>query len=124
MYDSLSTILSNYLTWLTILIACGFCLIPYYVLRRGEFYFGGFIVNKIKQKNYKDFFIEKFYQKKVEQMTRVVRSVAKFKRIYYHPDEVGNEENLPDQKIRKYVDDFKTRKKSTFNKKNKSNAKL
>ena len=119
-YGSLSIILSNYLTWLTILITCSYCLFPYYILRRGEFYFGGFIADKIKQRNYKDIFIEKFYEKKVEQMTRVVRNVAKFKRFYYHPNEVLNEENLADQKIRKYVDDFKIKKKSSFIKKNKS----
>ena len=121
-YNSLTLMLSNSFTWLTIIMNCSFCLILFFILRRGEFFFGGFIVNKIMEKNYKDYFIEKFYQKKVEQMTRVVRSVAKFKRIYYNSDEDIQDDNLADQKMRKIVDEYIVKKKNTF-KKNKSNMK-
>ena len=113
---------NNYLGWLTIIMTCSFCLIPTFIVRRAEFFFGGFIANKIKQKDYKDFFIEKFYQKKVEQMTRVVRSVAKFKRIYYNNIEENQEDNLADEKMRKIVDEFKD-KRDTVLKKNRSNLK-
>ena len=63
-YNSLSFMLSNTLTWFTIIMTCSLCLIPYFILRRTEFFFGGFIINKIKLKLYKDTFIEKLYQKK------------------------------------------------------------
>ena len=123
-YNSLSFMLSNIFTWFTIIITCSFCLIPYYILRRVEFFFGGFIINKMKLKLYKDTFIEKFYQKKVEQMTRVVRRVAKFKRIYYNENENEdnpNDDNLVNKKMKKFVDEFKIKRKNTFMKKNKSN---
>ena len=123
-YNSLKFMLSNVYSLLTIIMTCSFASLLFYILRRGEFYFGGFIVNKIKQKRYKDFFIEKFYEKKVEQMTRVVRSVAKFKRIYYNENEENQDENLVDQKMRNIVNEFKDKKKNTFFKKNKSCIKL
>ena len=121
-YNSLTLMLSNSLTWWTIIMTCSFNLLLFFILRRAEFFFGGFIVNEIMQRNYKNYFIEKFYQKKVEQMTRVVRSVAKFKRIYYHSDEDILDDNLADQKMRKIVDDYKFKKKNTI-RKNKSNLK-
>ena len=123
-YNSLKFMLSNIYSLLTIIMTCSFTALFFYILRRAEFYFGGFIVNKIKQKRYKDFFIEKFYERKVEQMTRVVRSVAKFKRIYYNENEANQDENLVDQKMRNIVNEFKVKKKNTFIKKNKSCIKL
>ena len=118
-YNSLTLMLSNTFTWLTIIMTCSFCLLLFYIVRRGEFFFGGFISNNIIQKRFKDYFIEKFYQKKVDQMTRVVRSVAKFKRIYYNPNEDDNDDNLADQKMRKFVNEFKAMK-DTYIRKNKS----
>ena len=118
-YNSLTLMLSNILTWLTIIITSSFCLLFFYIVRRGEFYFGEFIANNITQKRFKDYFIEKFYQKKVDQMTRVVRSVAKFKRIYYNPIEDDRDDNLADQKMRKFVNEFRDMK-NTFMKRSKS----
>ena len=117
-YDSLSIMLSNFFTWLTIIMSCSFCLIPTYIIRRGEFFFGEFITNKIKQKDFKEYVIEKFYQKKIDQMTRVVRSVAKFKRIYYQEDEEKEDDNLANQKMRQIVDQFKAQRKLSLGKKN------
>ena len=118
-YNSLTLMLSNVFTWLTIIMTCSFCLLLFYIVRRGEYFFGGFIVNNIIQKRFKDYFIEKFYQKKLDQMTRVVRSVAKFKRIYYNPNEDDKDDNLADQKMRKFVNEFRAMK-NTFIKRNKS----
>ena len=117
--------LTNWNSWLTGLITCSICLVLFYILRRGEYFFGGFILNKIKQKQF-DIFIEKFYQKKVEQMTRVLRNVAKFKRIYYNEQENIQEDNLNDQKMKKIVEEFKDKKKYYMNsnlRKNKSSLK-
>jgi hypothetical protein len=114
--------LGNALTWLTLIMTFSFSMIIFYILRRAEFFFGEFIVNKIAQNNYKNLFIEKFYKKKVEKMTRVIRRVEKFKRFYYNQNNENNQEdeNLGDQKMRKYVEDFNVKKKNTFVKKNKS----
>ena len=110
-YNSLSFMLSNTYVIFSIIMTCSVCIIPYYILRRLEFYFGGSIVNKIKQNNYKDLLREKYYKKKVEQMTRVVRKYAKFREIYYHQEE-NHEENLPERKMRKNVSEFKDKIKS------------
>ena len=94
----------------------------FYILRRAEYFFGGFIVNKIKQEQY-DIFVEKYYKKKVEQMTRVVRNVAKFKRIYYNKQDNSEEGIDNDQKMKKIVEEFKDKKNKYKNsnfKKNKS----
>ena len=125
LHKTLKFMLKNWNSWLTGLITCSICLILFYILRRGEYFFGGFILNKIKQKQF-DIFIEKFYQKKVEQMTRVMRNVAKFKRIYYNEQENVQEDNLNDQKMKKIVEEFKDKKKYYMNsnlKKNKSSLK-
>jgi len=73
-----------------------------------------FRINKIKQKQF-DIFIEKFYQKKVEQMTRVLRNVAKFKRIYYNEQDNSQEDILNDQKMKKIVEEFKDKKNKYMN---------
>ena len=122
LYNTSSFMLGNALTWLTLIMTFSFSMIIFYILRRAEFFFGEFIVNKITQNNYKNLFIEKFYKKKVEKMTRVIRRVEKFKRFYYNQNNENNQEdeNLGDQKMRKYVEDFNVKKKNTFVKKNKS----
>ena len=125
-YGNLGYIIKNWHCWLTYIITCGICLMLFYILRMGEYFFGGFIINKIKQKQF-DIFIEKFYQKKVEQMTRVVRNVAKFKRIYYNiNDDKQEEDNLNYRKMKIYVDEFKDKQikyKNLNLKKNKSSLK-
>ena len=125
LYETLNFMLKNYNSWLTYIITCWISLLFFYILRRGEFFFGGFILNKIKLKEF-DIFIEKFYQKKIEQMTRVVRNVAKFKRFYYNKQENIQEDNLNDQKMKKIVGEFIDKKKKYVNinfKKNKSSLK-
>ena len=117
-YNSLSIMLSNFFTWLTIIMTCSFCLIPFYIIRRAEFFFGEFITNKIKQNDFKKYVIEKFYQKKIEQMTKAIRSVAKFKRIYYQENEIKEDDNLANQKMKKIVDQFKAQRKLSLGRKN------
>ena len=56
-------------------------------------------------------------------MTRVVRNVAKFKRIYYNEEENIQEDNYNDIKMKKIVDEFKDKKSKYVNsnfKRNKS----
>jgi magnesium-transporting ATPase (P-type) len=120
-YNSLDIILHNTFTWLTLIMTFSFCLVPFYILRRAEFFFSGFILNVIKLKLYKDSFIGKFYKKKIEQMTKFVRQYVRFQKFYYNKNKNdNNDENLVDQKMKNYVDDFKIQKKKSFKKKNKS----
>ena len=51
-------------------------------------------------------------------MTRVIRSVAKFKRIYYQKKEIKEDDNLANQKMREIVDQFKAQRKLSLGKKN------
>ena len=121
-YSTLEFMSKNWGGWLTFLINCTIILLIFYILRRAEYFFGGFIVNKIKQEQY-DIFVEKYYKKKVEQMTRVVRNVAKFKRIYYNKQDNSEEGIDNDQKMKKIVEEFKDKKNKYKNsnfKKNKS----
>lgn len=60
----------------------------------------------------------KNFIKKIDQMTRVIRSVAKFKRIFYQEDELKEDDNLANQKMRKIVDQFKAQRKLSLGKKN------
>ena len=122
-YNSLVFMFNNFYTWLTLIMTFIFPMLLFYIIRSAEFFFGDFIVNKIKldKEHYKDIFIEKFYQKKIEQMTTVVRKVAKFKKIYYNKNNYEENTNLGDEKMKKMVGEFKIKKKNSFMKKNKSN---
>ena len=105
------------MNFILILILClSITFIPFYCLRRFEYFFGGFIVNLTKQKRYEQIYIGKFYQKKVDQMIRATRSIAKFKKIYKDiiNDNIEEEyDNLVDQQMKKIVKDFKHKRKET-----------
>ena len=115
MDDTLFFIIGNINFWLIFFMNLAIICVPFYILRKCEFFFGGFISNVIRQKQFKNFYIEKFYQTKVEQMTRVVRSVAKFKRIYKNSDEYQYD-NLADQQMKKIVDEFRNKKRKNTHK--------
>ena len=59
-------------------------------------------------------------------MTRVVRNVVKFKRIYYNEQENSKEDILNDPKMKQIVEEFKDKKNKYMNnnfRKNKSSLK-
>ena len=113
--------LSNGTFWLTLILSCSIIIIPFFILRRAEFFFGGFIVDKIKQNKFEQYYIEKFYQKKIDQMTRATRSVAKFRKIYKNQKDIDiAHDNLADQQMRKIVDEYKIYKKESKTKLNDS----
>ena len=109
MDNSLYFIMGNFNFWLTAIIETAVPCSLFYILRRAEFFFGGFIVNKIKRGQIKDLYVEKFYKKKVEEMTRKTRSIEKFMKIYRNKD--GQYDNLVDQQMQKIVDEFKVQRK-------------
>ena len=120
MDDTLWFIMGNWYFWFTLIALCGIIGIPFYILRKAEYFFGGFIVNLILQKKINNIYLVKYCQKKVEQMTRVNRSVAKFIKIYKSKDEAAKIDNFADQQMKKIVDEFRVnRKKYKKSRKNK-----
>ena len=111
MDDTLWFIMGNWYFWLTLLAICGLIGVPFYILRKSEFFFGGFIVNLILQNKIDNIYMAKYCQKKVEEMTRVNRSVAKFMKLYKNKDEATKIDNFADQQMKKIVDEFKVSRK-------------
>ncbi len=109
--------LGNPIFWLTLILTCSIVIIPFFILRRMEFFFGGFIVDMIKQNKYEQYYVEKFYQKKIDQMIRAKTSVVKFKKIYKNQDIDDAHDNIADQQMRKIVNEYKIHRNE--NKKNK-----
>jgi phospholipid-translocating ATPase len=111
MDDTLWFIMGNWYFWLSLIAVCGIIGVPFYILRKAEFFFGGFIVNLILQKKINYIYLVKYCQKKVEEMTRVNRSVAKFIKIYKNRDDNVKIDNFADQQMKKIVDEFRVNRK-------------
>ena len=104
--------LSNLNFWLVFILSSAMCIIPFLIYRRMVFFFGGYIVDLIKLGRYEHLYVEKFYKKKIEQMTKAKRSVAKFKRIYSAEKKYNNVyDNIADQQMKKIVDEFRQKRK-------------
>ena len=119
--------------WLLLFLELIIISLPFYLLRKFEFFFGGFIINRIKinkydnnskkedkYKLYLPLYLKKFYKKKLEQISCAIKSVTKFKRIYQdiknNNDKIekrptNEEENIVDQKMRKNVEEYINYKK-------------
>lgn len=114
--------LNNWTFWLCFLLSVGMCSIVFFFYRRAMFFFGGAIVDLIKLKKYEHLYVEKFYKRKIEKMTKAKRSLAKFKRIYLESGQKQNNDsknnlnkeydNLADQQMKKIVDEFKQKRKA------------
>ena len=65
----------------TLVASCAIICLPFYILRRMEYYFGLNITNFIKNNNIETIFKGKFYTKKIRQMIRAISAIIKFKRI-------------------------------------------
>ena len=76
----------------------------------------------VKLKKYEHLYVEKFYKRKIEKMTKAKRSLAKFKRIYLESGQKQNNDcknnvnkeydNLADQQMKKIVDEFKQKRRA------------
>ena len=84
-------LLSN-IIFLQLIIVCSSICLPFYILRRMEYYFGINIANFIKNNNIKPILEGKYYKAKIAQMIRALSAVNKFKRI--------NEELISDDKTK------------------------
>ena len=126
---NLFNILDSLHYWLLLLLELIILSLPFYLLRKFEFFFGGFIINRIKINKYDDnnskkedkyklylpLYLKKFYKKKLEQISCAIKSVTKFKRIYQdikkNKENIAKkpsneEENIVDQKMRKNVEEY------------------
>ena len=119
MDDTLFFIIGNLNFLLIIIINVGIIYMPFYILRKCEYFFGGFILDAIKQEKLKNIRDMIFYKEKLDLMIRTVRSVAKFKKIYQKSNKQIEYDNIIDRQMKKIVDEFIVMKK----KKEKENEK-
>ena len=61
---------------------CTVICLPFYILRRMEYFFGLNLSNLIKNNNLENYLKSKFYIKKIKQMIRAISAIIKFKRIH------------------------------------------
>src|SRR5690348_8726035 len=100
-------VLFNIQFWLTMVLTSFITLIPVIVSRHSELLFSDNIINNVRHKRYERDYLKKTYAKKLSEMQKYSRSVAKFKKIYmqnadYEPD------NLADKKMKDVVDYYKS----------------
>ena len=112
MDDSLFFIIGNLNFWLIFIINVGIIYMPFYILRKCEYFFGGFILDAIKQDKLENLRNKIIYKAELQQMIRTVRCVAKFKKKYKNSNEEMDYDNLVDRQMKKIVDEFKNMKKS------------
>lgn len=103
-------ILLNLTFWLTMISTTAVCIVPFYLLRRAEFHFSGNIIINLRQKKFEHDYARKYYQKKLQQMTKATRSIAKFKRLYKLNQDNLDEDNYADKQMKLMVDEYKTKK--------------
>ena len=84
---------------LGLIAGCIIICLPFYVLRRMEYFFGLNLSNLIKNNNIEDFLKAKFYTKKIKQMIRAISAVIKFKRIH---NDMISETKIDGSKKEKY----------------------
>lgn len=104
--------LGNIFFWITTIFTSAVCLIPFFIARRIEYHFSENIINNLMQKKYQHDYAKKIYGKKLEQMTKCTRSIAKFKRMYKANNNEIEVDNYRDKKMKEIVDMYKTNKKS------------
>jgi magnesium-transporting ATPase (P-type) len=77
----LGILIKSNISFFSIVISCASICLPFFILRRAELYFGMKISNLIKTNKLDIIYKGKFYRKKIKQMIRAIRSIAKFKKI-------------------------------------------
>lgn len=99
--------------WLVTIITCAISFILFFIVRRYDFLFSDTIINSIMQNRFESNYSNKLYKKKLEEIRKFQRSVAKFKRLY----KVKNEDcdNYSDKRLKDIVEGFRTKhqKKNT-----------
>ena len=75
-------------------------------------FFGGFIVNLILQNRIDNIYLIKYCQKKIDEMTRINRQVARFMKMYKNPEDLNKVDNFADKKMQEAVMQYKEIKQS------------
>jgi hypothetical protein len=112
MDDTLWFIMGNLNFWFTLILVCGIIFIPFFILRNAEYFFGGFIVNLILQNRIDNIYLIKYCQKKIDEMTRINRQVARFMKMYKNPEDLNKVDNFADKKMQEAVMQYKEIKQS------------
>ena len=120
--DTLWFLMGNLNFWFTLILICGIIFIPFYILRNAEYFFGGFIVNLILQNRIDHIYSIKYCQKKVDEMTRRNRKIAKFMKIYKNREEQEKINNYADKQMLELVNQFKTQRRVNKKYKKKKNT--
>ena len=107
----LGILMKSNISFFGIVISCASICLPFYILRRAELFFGMNISNLIKTNKLDIIYKGKFYRKKIAQMIRATRAIAKFKKIQKDlmADENANnniENNLIDRNMIKIVEHY------------------
>jgi hypothetical protein len=106
-------IVSNVTFWFTVLITSSICIVGFFIIRRAEYHFSESIINNLRHEKYEQDYAKKMYIKKLEQMTKCKRSIAKFKRLYKLQNNF-EVENYADKRMKEMVDLYKTNKQEKF----------
>ena len=88
----------------TLVASCAFICLPFYILRRLEYFFGLNISNFIKNNNIEIIFKGKFYIKKIRQMIRAISSIIKFKKIHNELIIIDRKNNNNKEKYETLID--------------------
>ena len=101
--------------FLTAIVACAICCLPFYILRRAELFFGINYSNLIKINKLEAIYTGKYYKKKVEQMITATRAIVKFKkyRKEFLSDKNADKkyDNLNDKKMIKVIEHWEEERK-------------
>jgi len=103
-------VVGNLLFWVTTIITSCFALVPFFIIRRADYHFSENIISNVRQKKYEHDYAKKVYVKKLEQITKATRSIAKFKRLYKESNMQAD--NYADKQLIELVKLFKNNRKS------------
>jgi hypothetical protein len=102
-------VMANVEFWFSLLIATSMCLIPIIISKTVYLLFAINITNNIRNKKFEDDYLRKTYIKKLENMTKCTRSLARFKKIY-KADNDFVPTNYADKRMKELVELYKNLK--------------
>jgi len=102
-------VLQNLNFWLTSLLTIACCVVPFYIIRRVEFFSSDTIINNLRKKNYQDDFKKKYLVKGLEGMSKNLRYVVKFKKILQGAE--IEDDNYANKRVKELVEQFQSSRK-------------
>ena len=104
-------LLGNSLIWLSILVTCAISLFLFVLMRLNDHLFTDNIINNLRHKNYEFHSIKKKFKKKLAEIAKATRFLAKFLKFYKSEEEQKIENHL-DKKMKEVADNYKKQKSS------------